>query len=193
MRSITCKLFMLLFAVALFLPATASAQIPLTGVQSVGLSANLPESLTISLTGASSVTFNPLLPAGVTAGIPSVGVQTTWVLNPSRGSVKLVGYFSSVHALTEPTGPSYIDVANVLGKLTGGTGSTTVFTPFTGTVTGGIGIAGASLLLFEESISGTNKNRNRIDTLDLEIDLTSVPQQPAGAYTGTLNIQAIVL
>lgn len=192
MRGLTCKLSMLLVAVALILPVTASAQIPLTGVQNVSLNANLPESLTISLTGAFSVTFDPLLPATVTAGSVPVGVQTIWVLNPSRGFVKLVGYFSSPDALTEPIGPSNINVANVLGKLAGGTGSTTVFTPFTGTV-GGIGIPGASLLLFNEPIGGGNKNRNRIDSLDLEIDLGSVPQQPAGVYTGTLHIQAIVL
>jgi len=191
MRGLTCKLSMLLVAVALLLPVTASAQIPLTGVKNVILNATLPESLTISLTGATSVTFNPLLPAGVTAGSVPVGVQTSWVLNPSRGSVKLVGYFSSTDALTEPTGPSYINVANVLGRVT--TGSPTTFTAFTQTVTGGIGIAGASLLLFSETIIGNNKNKTRTDSLDLEIDLGSVPQQPAGVYTGTLNIQAIVL
>ena len=192
MTGLTCKLSMLLVAVALLLPAIASAQIPLTGAQSAVLNANLPESLTISVT-TPTVTFDPLVPAGVTAGSVPVAIQTIWTLNPSRTFVKLVGYFSSVNALTEPTGPSNINVANVLGKLAGGTGSTTSFTPFTGTVPGGIGIAGASLLLFNEPIGGGNKNRNRIDSLDLEIDLGSVPQQPAGAYVGTLNIQAIVL
>ena len=189
MRGLTCKLSMLLVAVALLLPAIASAQV-LTGVQNVSLNATLGESLSITLTGATSVSFN-LVTAGVASGSAPVAVQTSWVLQPSRTAVKLVGYFDSTSALTNAGPPAAsIDVANVFGQVT--TGSPTIFTAFTQTVAG-IGTAGASLELFSETITGVNKNKTRTDSLNLQIDLTSTPQQPAGDYTGTLRIRAIAL
>jgi hypothetical protein len=68
-----------------------------------------------------------------------------------------------------------------------------VFTAFTQSGVGGIGTVGASLQLFSEGITGLNKNKTRIDTLSLQIDLTTAPLQPAGNYTGTLFIQAVAI
>ena len=64
-------------------------------------------------------------------------------------------------------------------------------TAFTQNGVGGIGTVGASLQLFSVGITGLNKNFTRNDTLSLQIDLTTAPQQPAGIYTGTLLIQAV--
>ncbi len=160
----------------------------LSAVSNVTLNANLAESLTVSLTGGSTVNFT-LVPGGVATGSTPVGIQTSWVLQPSRGTVRLVGYFDTTTSLTQGGGV-YIPMANILGQVT--TGTPTSFTAFTQTVSG-IGTAGASLELFSETITGTNKNKTRNDSLNLEVDLTTVPQQPAGTYSGTLRIQAIAL
>jgi hypothetical protein len=56
-----------------------------------------------------------------------------------------------------------------------------------------LGTAGAALTLFSQSLSSTNRTANRTDNLNLEINLASQPQLPAGSYTGTLNIQAQAL
>jgi hypothetical protein len=42
-------------------------------------------------------------------------------------------------------------------------------------------------------LTATNQTASRTDNLVLEIDLSSQPQLPAGAYTGTLNLQAQAL
>lgn len=175
--------------VLLLIPAVSQAQV-LTPQSNVTLNARLTETLSISLTGASLVNFT-LVPGGVAAGDSSVAIQTSWVLRPNRTAVKLVGYFDTTNALTDP-GPPSADIAssNVFGRVA--TGSPTSFTAFTGTVAG-VGTAGASLQLFSETILGTNKTKTRTDNLDLQIDLTSAPQQPAGDYTGVLRIQAIAL
>jgi hypothetical protein len=49
-----------------------------------------------------------------------------------------------------------------------------------------------SLLLYSEFflIGG---NGSRTDTLNMEINLTALPQLPAGTYTGTLYLQAQML
>jgi len=176
--------------VFVLLPAAAKAQIPLSNVASATLNATLTETLSVSLTGGSTVSF-ALVPGGNATGSVPVGITTSWVLKPTRTAVKLVGYFDTTDALTDTvTSTNHIASANVLGRVA--TGTPTTFTAFTSTVSG-IGTPGASLELFSEGIGGSNKNETRTDSLDLEIDLTSVPQQPAGDYTGTLRIQAIVL
>jgi hypothetical protein len=176
-------------ALVFVLPAASQAQV-LSAVQSPTLNANLTETLSVSLTGGSTVNFS-LTPGAAAAGDVPVSIQTGWVLQPQRGSVRLVGYFDTTDALTTPGPPATsIPSSLVFGKMT--TGSPTTFTAFTQTVSG-IGTAGASLLLFSETITGVNKNKTRTDNLDLQIDLTGAPQQAAGAYTGTLRIQAIAL
>ena len=169
----------------LLLPAASQAQI-LTPQANVTLNAHLTETLSVTLTGVSLVNFT-LVPGGVAPGDNSVAIQTSWVLRPNRTALKLVGYFDTTNALTDP-GPPSADI--VFGRVT--TGSPTSFSAFTGTVVG-IGTAGASLELFSETILGNNKTKSRTDNLDLQIDLTSAPQQPAGDYAGVLRIQAIAL
>lgn len=178
---------LMIMAGLLFLPQNARSQV-LSGVSNVVLNAALVESLTVTLTGASTVNF-ALVAGGVAAGDTPVAIQTSWVLRPARTAVKLVGYFDTTNALTDPGPPvANIGVANVFGRVA--TGTPTSFTAFTQTV-GGIGTAGASLELFSEPITGLNKNKTRTDNLELQIDLTTALQQPAGNYAGTLRIQAI--
>ena len=87
---------------------------------------------------------------------------------------------------------AYIPSSEIYGQVT--TGAPTTFTAFTQTTTGGaLGVSGASLVLFTDTISGTNRNLTRSDNLNLEINLTSQPQLPSDTYTGTLNLQAQAL
>lgn len=181
------KLLPVLVLFVFFLPVKASAQV-LSALSNVSLNANLVESLAVSLPGVTTVNFT-LVAGAAASGDSSVLITTTWVLRANRGTVKLVGYFDTTNALTDAGPPAAsIDVANVFGQVT--TGTPTTFTAFTQSVIG-IGTAGASLELFSETITGVNKNKTRTDTLDLQIDLTTAPQQPAGTYTGTLRIRAI--
>jgi hypothetical protein len=158
----------------------------------ISLSATLGESLSISAT-PTSTSFN-LVPGGTAQGTAPVAITTSWVLSGGRSSVTLSSWFASAaQALTSGgSSPVYIPTSEVLGQVT--TGSPTTFTAFTQSPgTGGLGVAGASLVLFTQPISGTNRNANRTDNLNLEINLTSQPQLPAGTYTGTLNLQAQAL
>ncbi|MBZ5516155.1 MAG: hypothetical protein LAN62_15160 [Acidobacteriia bacterium] len=180
----------LAFLIFLF-PLRLQAQI-LSGISDVALSATMTESLSVTLTGANSVSFT-LTPGGVAAGNTGVPIETSWVLKPNRTAVTLVGYFDiPANALTNAGPPlTYLTSSLVLGQVTGtGPGRTTTFTAFNQTITG-IGPAGGSLQLFSEPIGGSNKVNTRDDTLALEIDLSSVPQQAAGDYTGILHIRAI--
>jgi hypothetical protein len=120
-----------------------------------------------------------------------VAITTTWVLSAGRTAVTLVGYFASATvALTDGAAtPDNIPASEVLGQVT--TGAPTSFTAFTQTAP--LGTAGAGLTLFTQGLSGANRTANRTDNLNLEINLSSQPQLPAGSYTGTLNIQAQAL
>jgi hypothetical protein len=161
----------------------------------VALSATLNESLTVTAapTSGSAVNF-ALVSGGTATGSAPVAMNTSWIMKGSRSSVTLTGYFTSATQALAGTGssPAYIPTSEVLGQVT--TGAPTTFTAFTQTPgTGGLGTAGASLVLFTQAVSGTNRSSSRNDNLNLEINLTSQPQLPADTYTGTLNLQAQAL
>jgi hypothetical protein len=162
-----------------------------SNTSTVSLTATLGESLTIAATPA-AVTFN-LVSGGTASGSAPVAMTTSWVLSSARSTVTLTGYFSSASAALTSGGntPVNIPTSEVLGQVT--TGSPTAYTAFTQTPsTGGVGVAGASLVLFTQSIGATNRATTRNDNLNLEINLSN-QQLPAGTYTGTLNLQAQAL
>ena len=152
----------------------------------VSLTAILGESLTVAAT-PTGVTF-ALVSGGTAAANAPVAVTTAWILRGSRTSVTLVGYFSSATAaLTDGGSPAVnIPTSEVLGQVT--SGAPTTFTAFTQTAP--LGPAGAGLTLFTQPISLLNFAATRTDNLNLEINLASQLQLPAGTYTGTLNLQA---
>jgi len=152
---------------------------------SVTLNATLGEALTISAT-PNAVNF-ALVSGGVAAGSAPVAITTTWILGSGRANVVLDAYFASANALT--SGTANIPTSAVLGQVT--TGTPTTFTAFTQTAA--LGTAGAGLTLFTQSLSSTNRSSTRTDNLNLEIDLSSIPQLPSATYTGTLTIQAQAL
>jgi hypothetical protein len=167
----------------LAVPSLVSAQ-TLSGISSASLSANLAQSLSISITSGSTVNFTLAENAAANGDVPVV-VSSTWNLNPGQtGAVALYGYFD-VPASALVDGANSIPTSWVEGRMT--TGTPTSYTAFT--QTNAVGPAGGSLALFSEAITGVNKIKTRSDNLDLRINLTG-QTCPAGAYAGTLRLQA---
>lgn len=171
----------------LFAAPPAGAQF-LSGLSGVTLNATTATSLTIAITSGTSMNF-ALIQGGQANGSTAAAITTSWNVNPGQtGTVRLYAYFNT--PATALAGSTY-DIAStyVEGRVT--TGLPVTFTPFT--QTNPVGPAGGSLLLFSETITGTNKNRTRTDNLDVRVNLTTSPVVPTGTYTGTLRIQARAL
>jgi hypothetical protein len=180
--------FMALLLAVTFSTVTANAQLNSTA-QSVTLNATLGESLTISATPG-NVSFT-LINGGVALGSAPVAITSTWLLAPTRANLVLDGFFaSSAAALTDGAAtPDNIPTSAVLGKVS--TGTPTAYTAFTQTTA--LGPAGAGLTLYTLPLTSANRSSTRTDNLNLEINLTGLPQLPAGTYTGTLTLQAQAL
>ncbi|HTV81423.1 MAG TPA: hypothetical protein VME18_02140 [Acidobacteriaceae bacterium] len=165
------------------LPSHANAASTTSNAASVNLTATLNESLSISTGSTSAVTF-ALADGQTVDGNAAVPVTTTYVLLPSRTTVKVYGYFaSSTAALTDNyTTPDNIPSSDVLAE--GGALNTP--TAFSGT-NSGFGGASASLLLDTVSTSGGFVG-SKADSISLEIATPS--SLPAGTYTGVLTFQA---
>jgi hypothetical protein len=148
----------------------------------IALTATLPESLTVGLS-ANAVTFNLTAGSATNAGNTNITATTTWVLRPSRTTLRVYAYFAnSASALTDGGGNN-IPTANFFIANNGGA-STAV------NQTVAFGGANAGLQLANVAITNANRAGNRTDAMAFNINLTSLPQLPAGTYTGTLNIQA---
>ncbi len=156
----------------------------------VSLSALAPESLTVSLSGStqtwSTGTGNALTPGNASnPGNAAINVTTTWALATSRTAVALYAFFVSTNATTG-TADATQHIPSSAFEIKVGAGA---FTPVSAT-NAGFGVAGSSLQLFTQAISGANRNSNRTDALTFNINLSTLPQLPADTYTGTLDIQA---
>lgn len=183
-KSIRCGL--LLCCLSGFLPGSAVPQAVRVNARKI-----TPDTAVSSLTVSASpslVTFQ-LLSKGVATGSSSVAITTTWggALCVTTCTIKLYGYFSAASAALSGGSPVVnIPTSEVLGQVT--TGTPTTFTAFTQTAP--FGGAGASLLLFTQSFFLVAGAGSRTDALNLEINLASQPQLPAGTYSGTLFIRA---
>lgn len=159
----------------------ASAQIN-SGAQPIALNATLAESLTVSLS-ANAVNFTLSPGAANNPGSTNITATTAWVLKPGRTAVGVYAYFaSSAAALTDGAGDNIPSSAFFISDNGG------ALTALTNTVA--FGGANAGLQLSNVAITGANKNSSRTDVMAFNINLTTLPQLPANAYTGTLNIQA---
>ena len=180
----TTRRFVRIAAVLLALTCAASlasAQLN-SGAQPITLNANLAESLTVNLSG-NTVNFTLTPGSNSNPGSTNITATTTWVLKPGRTAVGVYAYFgSSASALTDGVGDNIPSSAFLISDNGG------AFTALTNTVA--FGGANAGLQLANVAITGANKNANRTDVMAFNINLTTLPQLPANAYTGTLNIQA---
>jgi hypothetical protein len=172
--------------------ATASAQAGLSSnVANVSLSAVKTSSLTVTVNSGGTQSMASITDGTTNDFSSAVNITTAWDINPSAGSVSLVGYFATpASALTN--GTFNIGSNLVKGKVTtaGAPGAPTSFTAFTGNAVGAAGTAGGSLTLFTETVNGANKKSNRTIDLALQLDLTGQTTTP-GTYTGTLNLRAV--
>jgi hypothetical protein len=160
----------------------ASAAALDSGAQTITLNATLNESLTLSLSG-NLVNFTLAAGSASNAGSAPITATTKWILKPGRTAVTVNAYFSSTSALTDGAAGDIIPASAFQIKNNGGTfAALTNTTPY----------STSGLQLENIAITGTNKNSSSTDAMQFNIDLSagSLPQLPAGAYTGTLNIQA---
>lgn len=183
--TLQAKLVRIVVLLALSLLAfdrSAQAQVLNSGAQTITLQAVLTDSISVSLSSA-AVNFN--LSAGNSSNPGSTGVTATtaWLLKPSVGNVSVYAFFSnSVAALTDGAGDNIPSVDFQLSDNAG------PFTALTSTVA--FGGANAGLLVSQTRILGNNKSGSHTDVMNFNINLSTLPNLPAGTYTGTLTIQA---
>lgn len=166
----------------------ASAQAITPSAQTIALTANLAESLTLNLS-ANSVSFTLSAGNNTNAGSGTITATTKWTLAAGRNNVNVYAYFTNAaQALGDGAG-DYIPSSAF--SITDGTNPAAALT---NTITG-FGGAGAALQLANIPITTTNRSGSHADVMSFNIDLSTgtLPQLPANSYTGTLNIQAQAL
>jgi hypothetical protein len=169
---------------AMFVASAAYAQALNSGASPIALNATLGESLTLSLS-ASTVNFTLAAGSATNAGSTGITATTAWTLKPGRTAVGVYAYFaSSTAALTDGAGDNIPSSAFFIADNAGAS------TALTNTVA--FGGANAGLQLANVTITAANRTASRTDAMAYNINLTggTLPQLPAGTYTGTLNIQA---
>lgn len=147
-------------------------------------------SLTIA---ASPTSASFTLVSGGVSNAPSVTVTTSWlVVALGSASLDVYGYFTSPGtALQNTTNSSFVIPSSaVFGQVSGTAGIVSSFTAFT-QATPQASASGLHLASTTQAflILGLGSQTN---TLSLRINLSGQPQLPAGNYTGTLNLQAVV-
>jgi hypothetical protein len=171
--------------VTMLLLATAgNAQVINSGVQSIALSATLSESISVNLS-SNSVSFALTSGSASNAGSNGVTATTTWISKPGR-NLTLYAYFSSSAAALSDGAGNNIPSANFQIS-----NNAAAFAGLTNTVA--FGGASAGLSLYTVKITGLNKTGSHTDSMLFNIDLSTLPNLPAGTYAGTLNIQAQVI
>ena len=172
-------------AVALAGASTLQAQVGLTsnGPVTVQLNATRNTSITLS-TDVASASLASITDNSTANNFSGVNISTTWALTGGT-TLELVGWFSTP-AQALANGTNFIPSSRVEGRL-----GANPFAAFTNAAVGGVGQAGGSLTLYSQSVTGANVSGLRSDPLDLRLNLTGT-STIAGAYTGTLNLQAVV-
>lgn len=180
-KKLVAKVAVLTLAVA-GLSLMAAAQVVNSGPQSIALNATLAESLTVSLS-ANAVSFNLAPGSATNAGSTNITATTAWVLKPGRTTVTVDAYFASTVALNDNSTPAN-NIPSSAFQISDNGGA---FKPCNGLTAYG---TNTGVNLEKITITGSNKNANQTDNMSFNIDLSSMPQLPAGTYQGTLNIQA---
>lgn len=153
---------------------------PLTGQAS---------SLTVTINSGGVQTLGSLRDNQVNMFPTPVRITTQWNLTSVVGVVNLVAYFSSPAAALA-NGANLLPASRMQGRVA--TGSPRAFTAFTQNGQAGIGNPGASLTLFRQLVvSPFNNVAQRIDDLELQLDLRGLPALTPGTYAGTLFIRAV--
>jgi hypothetical protein len=173
-----CAMLLLLSAIVV------QAQVVNSGAQTITLNALLTDSLSVNLSG-NTVNFTLAPGSATNAGSTGITATTTWISRPGRNLAVVASFASSGAALTDGASDN-IPSADFSISDNGA-----AYAPLTNTVI--FGGASAGLQLYTVKITGTNKTGSHVDNMLFNIDLSTIPQLPAGTYTGTLNIQAQII
>jgi hypothetical protein len=150
------------------------------GASDVTLSATVTETLTVTLDN-STVNFTLTPGSATNAGNNTVTPTTAWLLGTGRSSVSLYAYFDDpTSALSNGT----MKIPTSAFSVKNGSNAAQPFTgvnPFS---------SGAGVTIFTTAITDVNRTGSSAPTLNLNIDLSSVPVLGAGTYTGTLHFRA---
>jgi len=177
------------------LPPAAMAQISSTA-GTVTLNATLAESITVNVTSGAAVNFTLAPNTAANAGSTTSTVKTAWVLGPGRTAVSVWAWVASgTAALTDGAAGDLIPASAVtvasagFGAFAGG--------PLNTVTSGNPGVpafiapaAATGVQIGGTAIGAANRSSSGTATLTWNINTTSIPQLPAAAYTGTVNIQA---
>ena len=142
------------------------------------------QTLSISL-NSHNVNFNLVHGSANNVGSNPVSVTTSWVLGNRNRTLTVYSYFADANNAL--TGPGVNIPSSALSISVNGT----AFRPLVYTEVYGGANAGRHVVL-DIPIAGTG---NRTDSIVFNLDLSTgtLPQLPAGTYTGTLSIQAQAL
>ena len=141
---------------------------------------------TLAVSATPTVVSVTLVPGGTAVASSSVSITTTEAGVSLLTSAVMYAYFASASTALSGGAPvSYIPSSVIFGRCT--TGTPTTYTSFTST--GPFGGAGASLQIYSLSGGLLSLGFTRTDVLSLEVNLSSLPQQPAASYTGSIYIQ----
>lgn len=176
------KLALLTGALAL-VASSAQAQVGTLSNGPVTVTLNATQAATLAISTSAASTSIASINAGTTTNFPSINVTATWNLTAGTNIV-LVGWFATPASALTGTGGN-IASARVLGR----TGAA-AYGAFTGAAVAGLGVAGGTRQLW--SVAATPLNSTATTNLDLQLDYTGQPSPNAGAYSGTLNLRAIV-
>jgi hypothetical protein len=170
--------------IAVVMVNQAQAQVGLTSTAAtVSLTATKLSTLTVS-PAASTATLASITDNSTANNFSAVSLTTDWNLTAGT-SVNLVGWFATP-AQALANGGSLIPSSKVEGRV-----GAAAYAPFSGAALAGVGVAGGSQVLFTEAVGPGTYLGQRVDQLDLRLNLTGTTTV-AGNYTGTLNLQAIV-
>jgi hypothetical protein len=142
---------------------------------------------------ASPTTATFTLVSNGVSNTQSVTVTTSWlVVGLGSDPLDIYGYFTSPsNALQNTASSSFlIPSSAVYGQVTGTAALVGALTPFT-QATPEVSASGLHLASNSQAflLLGLGSQTN---TLSLQINLSGQPQLPAGSYTGTLMLQAVV-
>ena len=161
---------------------SARGQVLNSAASTITLNAVLSQSVSVTLS-ANAVNFTLTSGSANNPGSTSITATTTWTLKPSVGSLQVYAFFSnSASALTDGAGNNIASADFQISNNGGAFNALTNTVPFGG--------ANAGLQLSSTPILGNNRTGTRNDVMNFNINLVPLPNLPAGAYAGTLTIQA---
>lgn len=183
-------------AFAALAAGTAQAQAGTTSnLAQVNLSANKPVELAVAINSGGTQSIATMVDGALNnfTGGP-VDVTTSWNLTGGT-TVSLVGWFATPAAAMS-NGTTNIASGRLQGCLKAFASCTAAdWAPFTGAAVGTVGVAGGSMTIFSQAVANPLGPATQNSLVNLRLDLTGLTGASAvsaGAYSGVLNLRAVV-